>query len=445
MVWIGIDDTDSPSGGCTTYVLTEVLRAARSVGADLLGEPRLVRLNPNIPWKTRGNAALAARLGLGVGRRQRVGVLPDGPLFSYARGRPLPPGDRDRLVEAAWQAVRRNARRGTRTDPALVATSRPLPARLYWAAVRTVVPIRALERSLRELGAETRTLGSRRGLVGASAAIAWPARRATWELIAYRHRSRLGQPRDVDAESVRTAERLHPTLFLCTDPRTRRVLVTPHTACPILFGLRSTRRAPLPGALALIRSEPYDRWVVFRTNQATGDHLPERADGPIGPYEPGRTTGTVGATPLSLRGGHVSFPLLRDGAPPVPCMVFEPSKTLAEVARGLTPGDRLEVWGGRGRDPTLRVEGIRILDAPDRPRGRTPPRCPDCDRSAGSLGSGRGYRCPGCHRHFPPEAGVPRFEAARFGPGTYHPTPSARRHLHPLAEEPHRGRPPGSL
>jgi tRNA(Ile2)-agmatinylcytidine synthase len=436
MLWVGIDDTDAPTGGCTTFALTEVIRAAASEGADLIGEPRLVRLNPNIPWRTRGNAALAARFGLGGGPRMLVGQMPDAPLFGHARGRPLPKAQQERVVDAAWAAVRREARPGPRTDPALVAHDGPLPARLYWAAVRTVVKVRPLERTLRSLGAELRTAGSKRGLVGASAALAWPARRVTWELIAYRAGGRSRRPREVDADSVREAERRFPSLFLCADRRTRRLLVTPHTPCPILFGLRSTRRAALPDALRLVRSEPIERWIVYRTNQATGDHLPA-SFGPTGPYEPGRLAGAVAHPPMRLRGGHVRFDLALSDGSAARCLVFEPSKTLAAVARSLAPGDRLELWGGRGRDATVRVEGIRIVDAPDRPAGRTPPRCPGCERAAGSLGTGRGYRCPGCGRRFPPEAGQPRTHPAEYGPGTYHPTPSARRHLHPLAPEAH--------
>jgi len=444
MVWIGLDDTDSPLGGCTTFVLTEVLRAARSVGADLIGEPRLVRLNPNVPWKTRGNAALAAEFARGVGRRRWAGELPEGTISSYPRGRALPSGERDRLIEAAWQAVQTSSRGEPGTDPAMVVSTRRLPARLYWAAVRTLVSPSAVERSLRAMGAEYRTVGSKRGLVGASAAIAWPARRATWELIAYRPDARSPYPREVDIRSVRAAEQGFPSLFLCTDPLTRRLLVTPHTPCPILFGLRSTRREPLRKAFATIRSEPVERWIVYRTNQATGDHIPVRASGAIGPYEPGRASGTVGTAPERLRGGHVRFSLALPNGRAIPCMVFEPSKTLSDVARELAVGDRVELWGGRGRDRTLRVEGIRILDAPDRRVGTTLPTCPDCQRRTGSLGAGRGYRCPGCRRRFPPEAALARFERPRYGPGTYHPTPSARRHLHPLAAEPHRAPPTNS-
>src|SRR6266699_3018843 len=56
---IGIDDTDSEKGGCTTYTATVLFQDLIERGFKPSDFPWLVRLNPNIPWKTRGNGALA--------------------------------------------------------------------------------------------------------------------------------------------------------------------------------------------------------------------------------------------------------------------------------------------------------------------------------------------------------------------------------------------------
>src|SRR5882762_10070360 len=56
---IGIDDTDSEMGGCTTYTAAVLFQELFSRGFKPSDFPWLVRLNPNIPWKTRGNGALA--------------------------------------------------------------------------------------------------------------------------------------------------------------------------------------------------------------------------------------------------------------------------------------------------------------------------------------------------------------------------------------------------
>src|SRR2546421_10712520 len=72
VLWIGVDDTDSLQGMCTTFLATEIVRDLTQ-DLDLIGYPRLVRLNPNIPWKTRGNGAVCIRVGNGRGPTSIVG------------------------------------------------------------------------------------------------------------------------------------------------------------------------------------------------------------------------------------------------------------------------------------------------------------------------------------------------------------------------------------
>jgi tRNA(Ile2) 2-agmatinylcytidine synthetase len=68
-VYIAFDDTDSRKAMCTTYIVSEFLRAGKY---DLIGLPSLVRLNPNIPYKTRGNGAVRMRIGKGAGKKHFV-------------------------------------------------------------------------------------------------------------------------------------------------------------------------------------------------------------------------------------------------------------------------------------------------------------------------------------------------------------------------------------
>src|SRR5207247_9755252 len=56
---IGIDDTDSEKGGCTTYTAAVLFQDLIERGFKASDFTWLVRLNPNIAWKTRGNGALA--------------------------------------------------------------------------------------------------------------------------------------------------------------------------------------------------------------------------------------------------------------------------------------------------------------------------------------------------------------------------------------------------
>src|SRR3990170_266376 len=58
---VGIDDTDSPRMGCTTYIAALLVEKLHKTGVVFVDYPNLVRLNPNVPWKTRGNGALCLK------------------------------------------------------------------------------------------------------------------------------------------------------------------------------------------------------------------------------------------------------------------------------------------------------------------------------------------------------------------------------------------------
>src|SRR4030042_6508082 len=59
---IGLDDTDSTRKGCTTYVTALLVDKLEKLNVKFLDYPNLIRLNPNVPWKTRGNGALCIRI-----------------------------------------------------------------------------------------------------------------------------------------------------------------------------------------------------------------------------------------------------------------------------------------------------------------------------------------------------------------------------------------------
>ena len=59
---IGFDDTDSPKGMCTTYLGFKLVNLLKKENAEFIDYPRLIRFNPNIPWKTRGNGAVGLKI-----------------------------------------------------------------------------------------------------------------------------------------------------------------------------------------------------------------------------------------------------------------------------------------------------------------------------------------------------------------------------------------------
>jgi len=85
---------------CTTYLATLMLDEFSDL--DLIGLPRLVRLNPNIPWKTRGNAAICISLGRGLGRSKICGDLGGRELKYFEDGKP---SDQDDVLARAAKVV----------------------------------------------------------------------------------------------------------------------------------------------------------------------------------------------------------------------------------------------------------------------------------------------------------------------------------------------------
>ncbi len=59
--WIGLDDTDEREYGCTTHAFNDLLNHVSNHDFTI-EDPRLVRLWPFAPRRTRGNAALAASI-----------------------------------------------------------------------------------------------------------------------------------------------------------------------------------------------------------------------------------------------------------------------------------------------------------------------------------------------------------------------------------------------
>src|ERR671928_1105975 len=59
---IGFDDTDSTLSRCTTQLAFKITDYLLKEDAKFIDYPLLIRLNPNIPWKTRGNGAVCLRL-----------------------------------------------------------------------------------------------------------------------------------------------------------------------------------------------------------------------------------------------------------------------------------------------------------------------------------------------------------------------------------------------
>ncbi len=250
------------------------------------------------------------------------------------------------IMDRCSQLLRKWSRVEEDASPGLVVSPKKPRAGLYWEAVRGIVQRGEVEEELDRIGASRYEMEGGRGIIGASAAMSWRPLDHTYEVIAYRERSRWGKPREVSDRSVKEMDRKFPSTFNNYDEEAGRRAISPHTPCPVMFGIRGDILADLPPAMGTIESERIDRWILFLSNQGTDDHVMGRWRELL----PARTysiKGRIVSTPRTIAGGHTLITMLPDRSrQELDLAAYEPSKV---VPGG---GAQAEAWGcrsGRGR------------------------------------------------------------------------------------------------
>ncbi|MGA2120779.1 MAG: tRNA(Ile)(2)-agmatinylcytidine synthase [Methanoregula sp.] len=394
---IGIDDTDSPQGMCTTY-LGAVL-ARRLIREHMrVREARLVRLNPNVTFKTRGNAA----------------IMLDAE------------GDPDRAFAIACALVEERADFSCdNTNPGVAVVEKRPDRAFYEKAVKDFCEIDEAVAILDGAGAWYKGWKNRRGLIGATAAVASVLADRTSEILVYREPQRFGTPRSVDRASLFAAEAAtFPHTWDTVDITNDVVVCVPHTPDPVLFGIRGESPHWVMTARRMIRSEPPALEQIWVTNQGTDAHL---VDGKIGALREGlsyRVRGTVAEVPKTGTGGHISF-MIRDGDPAVRCMAYEPTKNFREIVRQLVPGDAVIVCGSYKKG-SINLEKMKIVSLGKAETVR-PPLCISCSKRMTSDGKGKGWKCKKCGARA--DAPDVQESSRTLETGWYEVPPTARRHL----------------
>jgi len=394
---IGIDDTDSPQGMCTTY-LGAVL-ARRLIHEHMqVREARLVRLNPNVTFKTRGNAAIMLDVK----------------------------GDPDRAFAIACALVEELADFSCEnTNPGVVVVDAPLDPAFYERAVKDFCEIDEAVAILEQSGARYRGWKNRRGLIGATAAVASELADKTSEVLVYREPARFGTPRNVDRASLFDAEAAtFPHTWDTVDVANDVVVCVPHTPDPVLFGIRGESPRWVMTARQMIRSEPTGIEQIWVTNQGTDAHLLDAKIGSLCEGLSYRVRGIVDAAPETGSGGHDSF-TLRDNDRIVRCMAYEPTKNFRQIIRHLVPGDDVMVCGSYKKG-SINLEKIQVI-ALGHTKTIRPPVCASCNKRMTSDGKGKGWKCKKCGARG--EAPEVQEISRTLEPGWYEVPPTARRHL----------------
>lgn len=397
---IGIDDTDSERGLCTTYLAAVLMERLSPLG-ELVGYPRLIRLNPCARYKTRGNAAIALEV-----KSDRI----------------------EDVREIALQTLLELSDfSGLNTNPGLVIALQKTPpiVAFYQRAVTRILEIKDARKLLDQEGIWYRGFKKGRGLIGALAATGAMLPDYTYELIAYRERARWGTPRSIDEASVWKADGLtYPRTWDTVDHHNSRIVFAPHSADPVLFGIRGSDPQAMLEAFQAIKSEPIERKVLYQTNQGTDAHILEGTVADVRSSESYRLRGSVAGPPQTIAGGHLFFPL-QDGTGHINCAAFEPTKNFRAIIKQLIIGDQIEVYGSV-QEGTLNLEKINVLVLADKTEASAP-FCPQCGKRMKSAGKGQGYRCRSCKTYA--EGLVSRTQTRELETGYYEVPPCARRHL----------------
>ena len=420
-MFVAVDDTDSMKGNCTTFLATEIIREFSDL--DLIGNPRLVRLNPATPWKTRGNGSLVMRFGKGTGEKRFIGNIGGRDIYCYdscTSYEPDPEMMKERIVPHILEHHEDDA------DPGLLISKMKPSQQFYWDGVRTIMDRKTIDREIERIDGITFEIGCGRGLIGCTCGMAWRPRDTTFELLSYRPPKRWGTDRIFDASTIEYVEHSYPSTFNSWEDRMRKVAMVPSTPCPVMYGLRGDDEKDLIEASKKISTEPIERWIVFLTNQGTDDHIIRNPTELI-PNQSYSLKGTVVSQPRHIPGGHVFVDIeTRFGI--VSCAAYEPSKEFRLTMDWLIPGDEVEMIGElRDKPRTLNIEKIHVISVAEEYRKVSNPVCPKCGRTMKSKGFNQPYKCKECHT----SSAEPVLEMVRreIVPGWYEPPTAARRHL----------------
>jgi len=378
-VIIGLDDTDSVDGMCTTYIGTLIVEAIRDLDIQIIKEPpKLLRLNPNNPYKTRGNGAVSIR----ITDNSDPEIL-------------------KKIKSVSFDIIVKYSESGDNTNPAIVfLDDNSITPEIQLFAKRALHEILSIEEAillLKKAGADYNFIGNGRGLIGALASCALELEDFTYELIVYRSHNKRGKKFVNENGAIEIEKKYSPKIFSSYDFENQRMVISPHSDCPILYGLRGESPDILFEAAKLIQSETPFKRNLFVTNQGTDMHLEEKIIEEVLPYSSVIVKGTVSKNPYTVSGGHVFFEI--SNGKKILCAAYEPTKGFRNIVRKLSKGDEIVAYGGvleTEHGLTINLEKLEITKLAEFYKTEKPI-CPVCNNRMKSIGKDKGYRCKKCH------------------------------------------------
>ena len=375
---IGFDDTDSPTGMCTTFLAYKIVDLLQKQKTEFLDFPKLIRFNPNIPWKTRGNGAVSLKIKTRNPSKIKnqiknlVSKYSDtkngaNPGLVFFENDSIPSEFTEFSNLALWQLINRNN----------------------------------AKKFIKKNNLDFFYEGNGQGLVGAISAIGYDFDDHTLELLSYRKKRKFGQERKISTESVKVMqEKTFPYTFNSFDTKKGRVLITPHGPDPVFYGVRGENVDSLVSATKILKSsEKLDGYMIFKSNQGTGDHLKNELNfETMKPYASGTLSGIVSNTPKIVKGGHAFFTILSKNHE-FWCAVYKETG-LSTITSNLIIGDKISVGGGvrkasKNFPRIINLEFIKIINL-KKNLSKSNPICKKCNKKMKSKGQNQGFQCIRC-------------------------------------------------
>ena len=409
VIHIGIDDTDSPKGMCTTFLAYKIVKFLEKNKVQFVDYPSLIRFNPNIPWKTRGNGAV--RLSIKTNNPKKI---------------------KNKITKFVddYSETKNGANPGLVFYENEIVT--PSFHKFSELALWKLISREKAKQFILENKIDSFYLGNGQGLVGAIGAIGYKFSDHTFELLSYRKKSQFGKKRIIAKDSVKNMQSVtFPETFNSYDIESDRALITPHGPDPVFYGIRGENAESVVTASKIVKAnEKLDGYMVFKSNQGTSDHLKNELDvNDLRPYTSGFLVGQVCSNPIMMQGGHVFFSI-RVKDKKIKCGIYKPTK-ITTIAQNLILNDKIRIGGGirkasKNHERIVNVEFLDVMELAKDIRVSNPS-CKKCSKKMKSKGSKQGFECTKCgsKSYLKPTSEIPRKIQCKL----YLPVMSAHRHL----------------
>ncbi|AEH06210.1 tRNA(Ile)(2)-agmatinylcytidine synthase [Methanothermococcus okinawensis] len=407
---IGIDDTDSRERYCTTYIgmlLMEELGKRYKMDT-----PKLIRMNPMVKYKTRGNGGVSLR------------VMED--------EKKLTENDIDYIKKTVINLVEKYSDfECENTNPGIVFLSeknyrknKEILKNYYKKVLYDIITVDYAKKIINKIGGEYIIYKKGHGIIGALGSISSVAP-YTYELLAYRKKENWGTKRIIDDKSVvEMDKKTIPFTFNNVDGE--KQIIAPNTKCPVLYGIRGIKKDILLDAMKMVKCEEIDKYMIYKTNQGTDVNLRYMKIKDIYPNTGVIIYGTVVNNPKDIAGGIVVFEV-EDNTGKITCVAYEPTKDFRNIVRKLRKGDIVGVYGTVREEPfEINIEKLKILKLSK--EYIKDKKC-SCGGTLKSRGVKSGYVCNKCGKKIKYNE-IKLIEVKRdIKEGFYEVPPSARRHL----------------